>query len=208
MAAGISGYTAPEAMTWPRVRDHVDRLLLVSDAGIKAATLLMLNQHSCVVEPFEHHQTDGSEEKMKQSIENHQQVNATKEYSTKWQARFDFFDRHGAPNTPGFKQALKQLPFRQKVRVNFNFIAFFFGPIYLFVLGLWKKNLSLILIILAVYTILTIALAIAGMEFPRSLEVGLGYGFNALYGIGTNYSYYLKERKGDHGWNPFKGMRW
>jgi hypothetical protein len=23
----------------------------------------------------------------------------------------------------------------------------------------------------------------------------------------TNYAYYLKEQKGEQGWNPFKGMR-
>lgn len=145
---------------------------------------------------------------MNQPIENNNKVNETKEYSAKWQTRFDFFDLHGAPSTPGFRQALKQLPFRQKLKVNMNLIAFLFGPIYLFVLGLWKKNVMLILIMVAVYTILIIALAIAGMEFPRYLQVGLGYGFNALYGMSTNYSYYLKEEKGDNGWNPFKGMRW
>lgn len=51
IAEGISGYIEPEAMTWPLVRDRVDRVLLVSEAGIKAAMLLMLNQHSHVIEP-------------------------------------------------------------------------------------------------------------------------------------------------------------
>ncbi len=142
---------------------------------------------------------------MNQPIENHNKVNATKEYSAKWQTRFDFFDLHGAPSTPGFRQALKQLPFRQKLKVNMNLIAFLFGPIYLFVLGLWKKNIMLILIMIVVYTILIIALAIAGMEFPRYLQVGLGYGFNALYGMSTNYSYYLKEKKAITAGIPSKG---
>lgn len=30
-----------------------------------------------------------------------------KQYSNKWQKRFDFYDKHGAPNTPEFKTALK-----------------------------------------------------------------------------------------------------
>lgn len=145
---------------------------------------------------------------MEQLTENNGKETLSKKYSAKWQARFDFFDSYGAPSIPAFRQALKQLPFRQKLRVNMNLIAFLFGPIYLFVLGLWKKNISLILIMVAVYTVLIIGLAIAGMEFPRYLQVGLGYGFNALYGMSTNYNYYLKERKGDNGWNPFKGMRW
>ncbi|AWP34815.1 threonine ammonia-lyase [Pantoea eucalypti] len=51
IAEGISGYIEPEAITWPLVRDRVDRVLIVSEAGIKAAMLLMLNQHSHVIEP-------------------------------------------------------------------------------------------------------------------------------------------------------------
>lgn len=51
IAEGISGYIEPEAMTWPLIRDRVDRVLLVSEAEIKAAMLLMLNLHSHVVEP-------------------------------------------------------------------------------------------------------------------------------------------------------------
>jgi len=51
IAEGISGYIEPEAMTWPLIRDRVDRVLLVSEAEIKAAMLFMLNQHSHVTEP-------------------------------------------------------------------------------------------------------------------------------------------------------------
>ncbi|MGE1067889.1 threonine ammonia-lyase [Pantoea agglomerans] len=51
IAEGISGYIETEAMTWPLIRDRVDRVLLVSEAEIKAAMLLMLNLHSHVVEP-------------------------------------------------------------------------------------------------------------------------------------------------------------
>ncbi|NWC10961.1 DUF2628 domain-containing protein [Pseudomonas agarici] len=51
----------------------------------------------------------------------------------------------GAPNDPHYNPALKARPtFGKKVLINTNIIAFFFGPIYLFVLGLWKKNLALI----------------------------------------------------------------
>ena len=51
IAEGISGYIEPETMTWPLIRDRVDRVILVSEAEIKAAMLLMLNLHSYVVEP-------------------------------------------------------------------------------------------------------------------------------------------------------------
>ena len=51
IAEGISGYIEPEAMTWPLIRDRVDRVLLVSEAEIKAAMFLMLDLHGHVTEP-------------------------------------------------------------------------------------------------------------------------------------------------------------
>ena len=41
-------------------------------------------------------------------------------FSPKWQFRFNFFEQHGAPNSPTFKAAYKTLPFGQKIKVNFN----------------------------------------------------------------------------------------
>jgi hypothetical protein len=64
--------------------------------------------------------------------------------SPKWQFRFDFFSAHGAPSSPGFKAAYKALPFGQKIKVNFNFFALFFGCIYLFILGMWRKALTIV----------------------------------------------------------------
>jgi len=97
-----------------------------------------------------------TEVKISQPIENHKKSNTTIEASAKWQIRFDFLDLHDAPNVPGLRQALKKRPFKQKIKVNFNFIAFFFGPVYLVFLGLWKRNITLILIIVVVYTALPI----------------------------------------------------
>ncbi|MFR0675480.1 DUF2628 domain-containing protein [Enterobacterales bacterium AW_CKDN230030176-1A_HGKHYDSX7] len=130
------------------------------------------------------------------------------QYKPKWQERFAFFDVHGAPNSPEYKAALKQQPFKKKLLINMNFIALFFGPIYLFVLGLWKKNLALLGIIIGAGLVLDILFALAGMETPRPINTGFGVASNLLYGLSTNYAYYLKERKGEQGWNPFKGMRW
>ncbi|WP_268801115.1 DUF2628 domain-containing protein [Pseudomonas huanghezhanensis] len=137
-----------------------------------------------------------------------EQVQGTSKYSAKWQERFAFFDTNGAPGDPRYKAALKTLPtFGKKVLINANVIAFFFGPIYLFVLGLWKKNLALLGTIFLVYVVLVVIFAILGMEFPKALDNGLGVGFSFTYAIVTNYAYYLKEVKGEQGWNPFKGMR-
>lgn len=129
-------------------------------------------------------------------------------YSAKWQERFAFFDAHGAPNAPAYKPALKQLPFKKKILVNANIIAFFFGPIYLFVLGLWKKNLALLGIMVVASLLIDVLFGLAGMESPKQVDFAFGLAFNLLYALTTNYAYYLKERKGEQGWNPFKGMRW
>ena len=53
------------------------------------------------------------------------------QFSPKWQFRFNFFRQHGAPKNPGFKQAWKALSFGDRLKINLNFFALFFGAIYL-----------------------------------------------------------------------------
>lgn len=127
--------------------------------------------------------------------------------SPKWKERFAFFNQNGSPKSPNFSSALKQLPTRKRVLININFIAIFFGPIYLFVLGLWKKNLALIAIIVGISFGLTIAFAILGYEMPKALGSGLNVVFALMYGLSANYAYYLKQVKGSQGWNPFEGLK-
>lgn len=122
------------------------------------------------------------------------------QYSPKWQFRFNFFEQHGAPNTPAFKEAYKALPFGQKLKVNFNFFALFFSWIYLFILGMWRKALSVLG--------LTIVLVILASFMPDIVARGLGMGWSLLIALTTNYSYYLDKVKGNVSWNPFEGMRW
>lgn len=136
------------------------------------------------------------------------QLQTNSKYSAKWQERFDFFNAHGSPKEPGFVAALKALPgLGKKLRIQMNWIAFFFGPIYLFVLGLWKKNLAMLGIFLAINLVLSLVFAILGMEMPRAVGTGLNVAGSMAYSLTTNYSYYLKEIKGEQGWNPFKGLR-
>ena len=65
-------------------------------------------------------------------------------FSPKWQFRFNFFQQHGAPKEPRFKEAWKALSFGDRLKININFFAFFFGFIYLFILGMWRKALVVI----------------------------------------------------------------
>ncbi|CAH0124763.1 DUF2628 domain-containing protein [Pseudomonas mediterranea] len=137
-----------------------------------------------------------------------EQVQGTGKYSAKWQERFNFFDTYGAPNDPRHKEAFKALPgFKKKILINANVIAFFFGPIYLFVLGLWKKNLAMIGIMIGLSIAVSVIFGLMGMESPRALDTGMSAAFSVMYAIMTNYAYYLKEVKGEQSWNPFEGMR-
>jgi len=128
--------------------------------------------------------------------------------SPKWQDRFAFFDQYGTPKSPDFKLGFKQLPARKRILINLNFISFFFGPIYFFVLGLWKKNLAIIAIIIALSFVLALIFTLLGYEeAPKALNSGMNIVFALMYGLSANYAYYLKQVKGSQGWNPFEGLR-
>ncbi|MBC3950027.1 DUF2628 domain-containing protein [Pseudomonas folii] len=133
---------------------------------------------------------------------------STSKYSAKWQERFNFFETYGAPKDPRFNAALKSLPgVRKKMRININIIACFFGPIYFFVLGLWKKGLALIGIMLATNALILLVCTLLETDVPYALGGGLAAPYALMYGLTVNYAYYLKEVKGEQGWNPFKGIR-
>jgi Protein of unknown function (DUF2628) len=121
--------------------------------------------------------------------------------NAKWNTRFAFFDRYGKPNGPQYKEELKKRPRKQQIIVNANIFALFFGPIYFFILGLWKKGLAL----LGIQMVLGAVLSVCGA--PGFLFRGVGFAFALFYMLGANYSYYLKRVKGQDGWNPFEGMR-
>ncbi|MFA0998476.1 MULTISPECIES: DUF2628 domain-containing protein [Pseudomonas syringae group] len=136
------------------------------------------------------------------------QAQSPARHSAKWQERFNFFETYGAPNDPRFKAGLKSLPgVRRKLWINLNVIAYFFGPIYFFVLGLWKKGLALIGMMLATNALILVVCTLLGTGVPYALGGGLTAAYSLMYALTVNYSYYLKEMKGEQGWNPFKGMR-
>ncbi|WP_164446699.1 DUF2628 domain-containing protein, partial [Pseudomonas viridiflava] len=67
--------------------------------------------------------------------------------------------------------------------------------------------LALIGVIIAVNIVIGVIFAILGMDVPAALGTGLNVVFSMMYALTANYAYYLKEVKGEQGWNPFKGMR-
>jgi asparagine N-glycosylation enzyme membrane subunit Stt3 len=130
-------------------------------------------------------------------------------YPQKWQDRFTFFDAHGAPSTPAFKEALKAAPGNTQRTIRFNWLAFFFGPIYFFILGLWRKALVGIGLTLVLLVVDAILMGVLGPDsgLARGLSRGLGIALSLLYGLLANYAYYLKEIKERDSWNIFEGLR-
>lgn len=104
------------------------------------------------------------------------------------------------PRDPAYKEALKTLPFGEKLKVGMNFYALFFGFIYFFILGLWRKALGLIGIGLVV--------GIVASFLPASIGNALSIPLALLAGMSANYAYYLDKVKGSTSFNPFEGMRW
>ena len=128
-------------------------------------------------------------------------------FSPNWQARFAFYDKYGSPGTKEFKTAIKDLSFSKKFLFTGNWIAFFFGFIYLFVLGLWKKNLSLAGMMILTGFILGIIEIMIGKDLPRGMDMGIGIAFGILYMQVANYGYYLKVTQNKQSWNPFEGLK-
>jgi hypothetical protein len=56
--------------------------------------------------------------------------------------------------------------------------------------------------------LLSVVFSMLNIPFPKFVDTGLGAVSLFAYALMSNYAYYLKEMKGEQGWNPFKGMRW
>ena len=110
------------------------------------------------------------------------------EVSEKWKFKFRFFAEHGIPtlarSTFECRAAFRELTLNQRRILAFNFAAFFFSFIYLLVLGLWRKAISLCLVGLAIT-----ALA-SQTSMPDSMELGLSVAVMLFVAARTNMYYY------------------
>jgi len=128
----------------------------------------------------------------------------------RWAERFEFFDAHGVPGSPSYKEAFKKLTFMQRIKIGSNLPAFFFGPIYFLVIGLRRTAIATFgfacaLIIVAVMADLLIPNARVADMIGRmaGLLVAL------VCAQVANYAYYRKEAKREEErWNFFKLIRW
>ena len=122
-----------------------------------------------------------------------ERINAL-DVSPKWKERFIAISRAGGSKLPNFKQLPKHE--RQKA-MSINFLAFFFGPIYYIIKGMWKRGLVYFALGAVVIVILGLMLDYFGFHtIARSLHFGLA----AIYGMRANIDFYKKNMEGDNGW--------
>ena len=114
--------------------------------------------------------------------------------SDKWKQRFSAIHHAGGIKMPRFKQ----LPAEERRKAfSFNFLAFFFGPIYYAIKGMWKKGLSLFLACALVVIGLGMGLDYFGYG---KIANALGYGVSAVFAVRANLDFYKKMVLGDNGW--------
>ncbi|MBS9532350.1 DUF2628 domain-containing protein [Mycobacterium sp. M1] len=121
--------------------------------------------------------------------------------SPSWQQRFAFFDAYGLPtSSPEARAAFKALPWRERMRINSNFLAFVFFPFYFFVKGMWRKGL--------VWAGAAIAAGTLGVAADVSDQIlrAIGLGFAAGAMTTANWAYYLHAVRGSQSWNIFEGF--
>ena len=125
--------------------------------------------------------------------------------SPMWRERFAFFEQHGPLKTPEGRAAFNTLSYDQKLVITMNWRAFFFGIIYLPMLGLWKRWLMLVATtVVGVAAAILIPVTVQGVSLTLVVVVA----FFAAAASSTNYAYYLKRTSGEDSYNLFVGQRW
>lgn len=109
--------------------------------------------------------------------------------SASWKRKFRLIDKAGGPDLPQFRD----LPFGERLGVNFNVLGFLFGPFYFLAKGLWRQAVLYFIFALALFFVFE---AMGLGKFARSI----GYGLAAAYALRANVSYYRKVVLGDAPW--------
>jgi hypothetical protein len=109
--------------------------------------------------------------------------------SESWKRRFRLIEKAGGPDLPHFRD----LPFGERFGLNFNILAFIFGPFYYLAKGLWRQA---VLYFVSAFVVVLLLEAAGLGKFSR----GVGYGLAAVYALRANISYYRKVVLGDTPW--------
>lgn len=121
-------------------------------------------------------------------------------YDAVWADRFNFFEQVDTANPKEAKAALKSLSAIKRMRINMNFYAFLFGPIYFLVKGMWKGAITTLMI--------AILIVIIGNFLPDAIGRAVGMASAMLCGLSANYTFYRSKVLDQQDYNIFKGMRW
>lgn len=126
--------------------------------------------------------------------------------SARWQrifAEFDFrqADKLGyfasAKSQPHLSRSKKEQIKGQNV-INFNVLAFIFGPFYYITKGMWKKGLYLFLLTLGLNLM---SLVLVSFFTDRDISKVLYIINSSIYGLTANYDYYRYYKLGETTWN-------
>lgn len=117
----------------------------------------------------------------------------TLQVSDAWKQKFRLLMKAGGPGLPRFKT----LSFGERFRVNFNLLAFLFGPFYYLAKGMCKKAICFFGVWALIIITLGYALDLAGLS---KVADALGYGAAAFFGTRANIDYYKKMVLQDNGW--------
>ena len=109
-------------------------------------------------------------------------------FSPTWRKRFELIDKAGGAKMPRFKE----LSFGERMTVNTNVLAFFFGPFYYLAKGMWKKAISITAIIFAFIFVLVLL----GLKS----NAGIGGAAAVMWSMLANMSYYKIEVLGEDPW--------
>ena len=121
---------------------------------------------------------------------------APAQLSKTWQRRFAFYDEHGSPMSGQGAMALRKLPFWTAMSIRSNIWGLIFGPLYWFVLGLWKRGLAL-------GGLALVASYISAWLFGDRVGGLVSVGFQVFGSMTVNYARYIKVTQGRDEWNPF-----
>lgn len=131
-------------------------------------------------------------------------------YNNKWQMRFEHFNHIYEPGTgyfsliksPSSKLRLKAMGVLDQNKINFNFWALFFGPLWYMTRGMAFKGLLVALIMSICF--------FANAVFVQGGVIGIALGWlpALIFASRANYDYYLSEIHGISKWQGFWSKWW
>ena len=114
---------------------------------------------------------------------------AALDVSETWKRRFRLIEQAGGPGLPH----QRELTSGERLSINFNFLAFFFGVFYYLAKGMWRQALAYVVLIF----VLSLVLVALGWD---NANRALATAFYIMFGMRANVSYYRRMVLGEKLW--------